>query len=873
MTTAASTDVDPSAAHRLPYSVDPRRYDLRLRPDLEGATFTGTVTITADARESVDVFVLHAQDLDVAGAALAVGDAEGEAVPVRVTPDAHHDDRIVLTFDRPVGPGPITVSLTFAGVLNDMLHGFYRSTFTDDEGATHVIATTQFEATDARRAFPCLDEPDRKAAFAVTIDVPPGNDAFSNGPEIERVDLDDGWQRVRFGDTIPMSTYLVAFAVGPFRATDPVDVDGVPVRVVHVPGREPLTGFALDVAAHALRFFSDWFAIPYPAEKLDLLAVPDFAAGAMENLGCVTFRENALLVDHSGAARADLERVAHVVAHEIAHMWFGDLVTMKWWNGIWLNEAFATFMEVLCVDAYRPEWERWVSFGVDRQAAMETDALHSTRPVEYPVGPPEEARGMFDVLTYEKGGAVLRMLERHLGAERFRDGIRRYLDGHRLGNTVTADLWSALADASGEPVGPIMDTWILQGGFPVIHVKRIEEALELTQEPCTFGPPKGDSAVGERWRIPLGIRTLGDDSVPGESVQLVLDDQGATIPLRDSAPVVVNAHGDGFFRVAYDDDSARALLPLLDKLDTLERFGILTDTWTEIQAGRAPLDRLLQAAERLRRDDDPDVWSRLTGPVGTLDHVADEADRDAVAGYMRALAGPRFAELGWDPRAGEPERVSSLRAQLLRALGTVGADEEVRARCVELHRADSTGRTPMHAEMAPAVVAVVARAGDPDDYETFLRRYRHGATPQEQLRYLYGLAGFPDPVLGTRTYAIALDEARSQDAPFVVASLLASRAHGTATWDRVVAQWDDLLQRFPENLVTRMLESAKWLCRDPGLADSVARHLLDHPLPSGQRTIAQTVELLGVNVGLAARVAPVLGPVLGSASARLAPSR
>ena len=414
---------------------------LHLTPDLAAATFAGEVRIEVDMTAAVSEVVLHAAELDISLARLETPGAGPVSAAVHMD---ESDERVTLALSSPVGPGPATITLAFTGILNDKLHGIYRSVFTDDDGAEHVLATTQFEATDARRAFPCFDEPDRKAVFSVTLDVPAGLAAYSNGPVTGEEPLAAGARRVHFADTMPMSTYLVAFVVGPLVATDPVDVRGTPVRIVHAPGKEALTAYALQVAAHALEYFSDWFGIAYPAQKLDLLAIPDFAFGAMENLGCVTFREALLLVDPSRASRLELERVADVISHEIAHMWFGDLVTMRWWEGIWLNEAFATLMELLCVDAFRPDWQRWVSFGMERDAAMATDALHATRPVEYPVGPPEEAQGMFDVLTYQKGAGVLRMLERYLGADTFRDGVRAYLNAHRFGNTETADLWSAI---------------------------------------------------------------------------------------------------------------------------------------------------------------------------------------------------------------------------------------------------------------------------------------------------------------------------------------------------------------------------------------------------------------------------------------------
>ena len=307
-------------------------------------------------------------------------------------------------------------------MLNDKLHGFYRSQYTDAAGKTFTIATTQFEATDARRALPCWDEPALKAVFKVTLVVDENLTALSNAGIANERSIGGGKKEVVFKDTIRMSTYLLAFIIGEFEATAVTDA-GTPLRVVHVPGKHHLANYAQAIGAFSLKFFADYYGIPYPGDKLDLIAIPDFAAGAMENLGAITFRETALLADDKTASRAELERIADVVSHENAHMWFGDLVTMKWWNGIWLNEAFATFMEMLAVDAWKPEWRRWDSFGASRSAAMAIDALKNTRSIEYTVLSPEDCRSMFDILTYEKGASVLRMLEQYLGAERFRKGI------------------------------------------------------------------------------------------------------------------------------------------------------------------------------------------------------------------------------------------------------------------------------------------------------------------------------------------------------------------------------------------------------------------------------------------------------------------
>ncbi len=889
---------DPSAAHRLPYDVRPTRYDLRLAPDLDAAVFEGQVLITAEVDRPADRIVLHAADLDITHAVVTAADGRraetastgsagatrADAAPEEALVQVEADEaaeRVCLVLPSPLPAGPCTIELRFSGVLNDRLHGFYRSTFTDAAGATRTIATTQFEATDARRAFPCFDEPDRKAVFAVTLDVDAALLAVSNGPVVSDTPLPGGRRRVQFADTIPMSTYLVAFVVGPLEATDPVDVDGIPVRIVHVPGRHDLTSFAVECAAHALRFFTEWFGIAYPAAKLDLVAIPDFAFGAMENLGCVTFRETALLVDPEQSSQLEQQRVADVVSHEIAHMWFGDLVTMRWWNGIWLNEAFATLMELLCVDHFRPQWQRWVSFGMERDVAMATDSLHRTRPVEYPVGPPEEAQGMFDVLTYQKGASVLRMLERYLGEDRFRAGIRRYLNDHRLGNTDTADLWDAIEAASGEPVRQVMDTWITQGGFPLVSVEDRGGTTALDQTPFSFTPvpsvpgtpgPAGGaepSAIGRDWQVPVLARSLDD---PEASARVLLADGGATIGVPP-AGVVVNAGGSGFYRVRYTPGHLRQLAGRMAELEPLERCNLLSDTWAGVLAGIADLDDMLVLAEAIGDETDPDVWSQVTGALRFLDHVVTDDARHELATYTRTLVGPLVDRLGWQRRAGDDERAVTLRSLAITIAGTVGADPAVRERCAALHTAALAGTTPLDPDLAAAVVTVVAASGDRATFAQLLDRYRHPATPQEEMRYLYSLGEIPDPDVAAEVFHLALTDIRTQNAPFVIQMLLASREHGPATWSRLCANWLAVMDRTPANIVPRLLDGAKWLCRDPDLAAQVHAFVADNPVRSGQRTVEQILERLDVNVAVTERLARDAGAALRAAAGRLTAHR
>ena len=487
--------------YRLPTNVTPERYELKLTPDLTTWTFTGDERISIHVHEPVREIILNAAELELHAVSLQT--ADGKVREGRVNLDTENE-RATLSFGEPVPAGRGDLQIQFSGILNDKLHGFYRSTYKGADGQDKPLASTQFESTDARRAFPCWDEPAFKAVYQVTLVVDEKLTAISNARVVRENALPGNKKAVVFADSMKMSTYLVAFIVGEFEATAPVMVGNAPLRVCAVPGKKHLATFAVDIGKASLEHFSAYYGIAYPGDKLDLIAIPDFASGAMENLGAITFRETALLVDADRATRTELERVADVVSHENAHMWFGDLVTMKWWNGLWLNEAFATFMEMLAVDAWKPEWRRWDSFTVSRAAAMQVDGLKSTRPIEFPVERPEEAAGMFDILTYEKGASVLRMLEQYLGAEAFRDGIRLYLRRHAYANAETTDLWDALEESTKEPVRALMDTWIFQAGYPLISVEKGPRGLRLNQQMFRYLQDGSDQE--RKWHVPIFLR-------------------------------------------------------------------------------------------------------------------------------------------------------------------------------------------------------------------------------------------------------------------------------------------------------------------------------------------------------------------------------
>jgi puromycin-sensitive aminopeptidase len=840
----------PTNPFRLGRSVLPERYDLELEPDLAGATFSGSVSIQVTVVEQADEIVLNAIELGIV------------SVTVDGEPATFHLDEPTerLFVHRPADPGRTTMRIEFTGTLNDKLRGFYRSTFLDDDGVEHVIAASQMQSTDCRRAFPCFDEPDFKAVFAVTLVVEPHLLAVSNGPEIDRAPRHDGRHVVRFADTMVMSSYLVAFVVGPLEATEPVVVprlDGgaIPLRIVHVPGKGHLTRFGLETGAFALRWFQDYYGIPYPTEKCDMIALPDFAAGAMENLGCITYRENLLLVDEATSTQAEQQGLADVITHELAHMWFGDLVTMSWWNGIWLNEAFATFMEVACCDAFRPDWKRWATFGLERSVAFETDSLAATRPVEFEVEKPDDCQGMFDVLTYQKGGALLRMLQQYLGEEEFRRGVQRYLATHAYGNTETSDLWDAIEAANPQtPVRRMMDSWIWQPGYPLVRARLDGDVLVLSQQRFAFDEDSLGDAAGTVFVVPLHVR-IGD-----HETKVLLEGDDRRIPLDDAAaPVVVNAGGHGFVRVSYDDAlRARLTGATVARLDVVERYSLVDDAWSATVAGRLGAPELLDFLEGFRGERELAVWQAIAIALRGLGRLAEGAAREAFRARVRALAGPALDDLGWTPAEGETDLRSKLRGLLVGLVAVLGDDAEAQRRC----RAIWNAPEGVHPELVVAATGVVASTGTAADFDRFVSSFRDASTPQEQLRNLYALADFPSAELVQRACELALSgEVRSQNGPFLLNRCIANRDHGELAWDFVRRHWDEANERFPDSAVIYMVDSVKLLTSDAASAD-VQRFFTEHEIPQSAKTLEQVLERQRVNTDLRRREAARLATAL-----------
>jgi len=852
--------------YRLPRHVVPTRYDLRLEPDLTTASFAGQETITITVHQSTSDIVLNAIDLDIASAKI-----EGESGPAReaaITLDVTLQ-RCHLTFTERLLPGSWRLTIIFSGTLNDKLRGFYRSTYKDENGATHNMAATQFEATDARRAFPCWDEPDFKAVFATTLVIDPTLTAVSNSTMTSET-REGGKKTVRFADSMKMSTYLVAFIVGKIEPTEPTMVGQTPLRLWAVPGKGHLARFGQDIAAASLSFFENYYGIPYPGDKLDLLAIPDFASGAMENLGAITYRETALLVDRQSATHSELERVADVVAHENAHMWFGDLVTMSWWNGLWLNEAFATFMEMLAVDAWKPEWKRWDSFGVSRAAAFSVDGLHSTRPIEYPVQAPKDADAMFDVLTYEKGASVLRMLEQHIGPTVFRDGVRDYLHAHAYGNADTNDLWVSLGKIAKQPVPELMNGWIFQPGFPLVTVHASPSSeLTITQQRFSYlSEAQSEPSQKQTWQIPLQLRiTVGGKS---RTARMLLTEKETTIPLpKDWESVLLNEGGHGFYRVRYAPDLLDRLLNGgMDQLAATERFNLINDAWATTVAGLMPLTEYLDLTARFTAERDKNVWAVLLDSFSFLNKVITVEDRPALEDFVRARLGPAVADLGWAPRSGESEGTKQLRGELIGALGKLGNDAAIQARAAELYVAYRQDAAAVDPNVVPALVAILAHRGDAVRYDEFNACFLSASTPQEERRYLFSLAAFQSPALLERTLSRTISgDIRTQDAPFLVSAILGSVYGRELAWDFVKTNWEKMDQLFPKQGLRRMCGGIVNLAT-PTLEGDVREFFASRKIDLGGKTLEQYLEQLRITVNVRERDGVVLRQYLKAVNER-----
>lgn len=833
-------------SYRLPRSVVPSHYEITLEPDLEKFTFAGHEHITVKVIKPVKEIVLNSIELTVDKAHVVSDD--GKTIDGKTSLD-EVNERLTISLVSEIQPGTYKIYIKFAGILNNKLHGFYRSTYKDKNGQEQILATTQFEATDARRAFPCFDEPDLKATFGITLIVDKNHTAISNA-KLKSEKIEGDKKEVVFEPTVKMSTYLVAFVIGDLEGSKEHVVDNIPIRIWAVPGKMHLSHFGLDIAKSALSYFARYYGIPYPGTKLDLIAIPDFAFGAMENLGAVTFRETALLVDETKASHAELERIADVVAHELAHMWFGDLVTMKWWNGLWLNEAFATFMEILAVDNWKPNWKRWDTFSVSRAQAFAVDGLQSTRTIEFPVRLPEEAQGMFDVLTYEKGASVLRMLEQYLGAETFRKGVSLYLSNNKFANAETTDLWDAIEEASKHPVRKMMDSWIFQEGHPLVTVSSDESGtgIYLDQERFLF---LADSKLKETlFHVPVMYKAVTDKGTVSDKALLTQKRIQVKLPGKLKW-IVINVGGHGFYRVSYSPQLRQRLISDgLKDLESIDRFNLVNNTWAGVLAGHTSLPEYLDLLLALTKETDKNVLETIVGSLSFINAMIDPSEKPKLQAFIQKLLGDAKKHFGWQPGKSENELYREARSIVFGALGTIGADEETRKEAKELYTKYQVDPSCIEANMVPAIIRIVACCGDEKLYDEFFKEFKAAQTPQSENRYLTALAAFSDPKLLERTLNSTINgDIRTNVAPMIVAAVMANTKGRELAWKFMQEKWQTMEEVFPAGLLSRMCNGVTNLI-DAKLEKEVIQFFATHKVKEAGKLIDQYLERLHVSVQL-----------------------
>jgi puromycin-sensitive aminopeptidase len=838
---------------RLPTDVRPREYDLHVAPDLERGTFGGEVRIAVQLGKPRSTIVLHAAELSVKRATALVGDEEVRARP---SLDAH-DETVTLTFPRALPAGEVTLSLAWTGKLNKHLRGLYAASSGEQR-----YAFTQCEAADARRILPCFDEPAFKARFRVAVSARAGDTVLSNAPIASETPSGGGWRRVQFETTPPLSTYLLAIGVGPLEATAPRLLGRTPIRVWHVPGKGHLAAFGLEAGYEALARLEDYFGLPYPYAKLDLVAVPDFEAGAMENAGAVFFRETLLLLDPDTVSLAERKRAAEVIAHELAHMWYGDLVTMAWWDDLWLNEAFATWMAYRVVDAWKPEWRMWQSFEHDRASALGLDALSNTHPIYAEVRSVAEATENFDLITYEKGAAVVRMIEHYLGADAFRDGVRGYMRRHREGNAVAADLWRALTEASGKEVAKVAQAWIAQAGFPLVTLAPARDgagAMRFRQERF-FAAPKTSSARRRvRWPVPLVVKHATGGGTPKTDRSLV-EKATETFDLGGRPRWLFgNADAGGFYRVLHDGGTLEALLENLTALSAVERLALVGDQWALMRAGRASIESFLDVADALAGEQDHDVIDGLAAALAAIDEQVVAPGGDDQAGlrqWIHARFGPALDGLGWSASANEPDDVRLRRAALVRLVGGIAEALPVLGEARRRLDAYLADRSSLEPNLADAVAGLAARVGDEALYDRYREVAGAARTPQEQRRFLLSLPAFRTRDTIRRTLrSLLTPEVPTQDVAFLLMRMFSNPVGGGEAWSHLKRHWAALRRRVPPLMLARLIDATPAL-REPRYARELRDFFKEHPLPEAARALKQASERFRLNAELRRRTGP-----------------
>ena len=775
---------------KLPKQVVPTEYSIRIVPKIDKLTFSGTETVKLEVHTPVRELVLNALEIEVTSVSIDKKQVPQDAVKID-----NKNELLRISLSSELSAGAHTLSLSFSGKINQQGRGlFYMRYQEQGSGAKKIALGTQFEPTDARRLFPCWDEPGFRARFQLMAVVPQNWLAVSNMPVESEKKIDNPeiigavGKEIRFAMTPSMASYLNVFVAGELDSIE-TNVAGTQVRVIATKGKAEWGRYALESTAQILNYYNDYFGIHYPLPKLDQIAIPGGFGGAMENWGGITYFESGLLFDPQNSSATTRQRIYEVIAHETAHQWFGDLVTMAWWDNLWLNEGFASWMGTKCTAHFNPQWEVWLEksvprdparrIGIVKETAMEGDARATTHSIQQKVANEAEANSAFDDITYKKGQSFLRMLESFLGEETFRDGIRRYMQAHKYSNSTTADLWNALREASGKPVVEIAAGWTEQPGFPVVNVKREANGkVALSQERFTIN---FHDNTGTTWKIPLTYFIDGQ-SAPAT---LLMSDKTAT--LEDVPPdraLKLNVEGAGNYRVAYDDQSWNLLLASLPGMNVPDQVNLLSDAWAFVQVGHQPLSFYTSLVGRLPSSTALGVRDQIVNVFDSINHLlAGAREQEQFRRYARGVLRPTLDTLTFQPKPGEPMTASLLRASLVQELGLLG-DEEVIQMCRQNFENYLKDRTSVPADLRPPTFAIAMRYGDAAIFQKLHELGLKTTSTEEKQNYYDALAFTTDPKLIQKSLAIALtDELPTSRAVFMVSKVARESDRPDLAWE------------------------------------------------------------------------------------------
>ncbi|HEY5767262.1 MAG TPA: M1 family metallopeptidase [Candidatus Udaeobacter sp.] len=826
---------------KLPKEVVPTEYAIRIVPNLDNFTFAGSETVKLNVRSPVQQLVLNGLELKIEAASV-----DGKDLPLPAIKTENEKELVTLTLPSELAVGDHALTLRFTGKINQQGQGlFYMRYQEQGSRARKIMLGTQFEATDARRFFPCWDEPAFRARFQLTVVVPEDWLAVSNMPIESEQKIASG-KEVRFASTPSMSSYLNVFVAGQLDVIES-QVGATQIRVIATKGKAELGRYALEASAEILKYFNDYFGVPYPLPKLDQIAIPGGFGGAMENWGGITYYESRLLFDPKSSSVETKQNIYEVLAHEMAHMWFGDLVTMAWWDNLWLNEGFASWMGSKCTAHFNPQWEVWLArelprdptrrTGIAKEAAMEGDARSTTHPIQQHVATEAEANSAFDDITYKKGQSFLRMLENFLGEDVFRDGVRQYVAAHQYSNTTTADLWSALSEASNKSVSEIAAGWTKQPGFPVVTVKRESDGkIRLTQERFTVNFKKPPPLL---WQIPLTYSVVGET----RATLLMTDKTAALENIPTDRALKLNLNGAGNYRVEYDDRSWELLLKALSNLGVEDRVNLMSDAWAFVQAGRAPVSLYFGLVEKLPASIDLAEREQIVNVMDFVNRLlVGSSEREKFQRYARSLLRSTFATLGWEPKPDEPPNAGRLRASLIGALGHLN-DPEIIAGCRERFEKYLAHPASLAPDLRAPVLGVVGRNADEKTWNKLHDLGLKTTSIEDQQNYYNALACATDPKLVRKTLAIALtDELPTSRAIFLVSRVARDSGHPDLAWEFAKANMKALLAKVDAAGANRYAPSLFTFFSDGSRADELRNYAAKGLTPASAPEVAKVVD-------------------------------